>query len=175
MIDKIGMVNRGVFRIRFGCKEDQDKACNMNGILYDKKPFIVKPWFSKISYDKASLIMVSVWVKLPKLDVMYWSEGALKSIAGYLVKVLKVDNSTLTKSRLMYARVLVDINISEGFLEEIFYTNEINELIAQQVHMIGFQFCAPNVPNLVIFMLIVIWVNLDNLLQLMTMVFECLR
>lgn len=133
MIDNIGIVNRGVFLIRFGSKEDQEKACNMNGILFDKKPFIFKPWFPKISYDKASLSTVPVWVKLPKLDVRYWSEKDLHSIAGYLGKVLKVDQATLTKSRLMYARVLVDMNVLEGFPEELFYSNEHDELIAQQV------------------------------------------
>lgn len=104
-----------------------------NGILFDKKPFIVTPWFPKISYAKASLLTVPVWVKLPKLDVRYWSETALHSIAGYLGKVLKIDQETLTKSRLMYAHVLVYMNKSEGFLEELFYSNEHDELIAQQV------------------------------------------
>lgn len=89
VIDKIGMVNWAVFLVRFSSKENQEKACNMNGILFNKKPFIVKPWFPKISYDKASLSTVPVWVKLPKLDVVYWTEGALKSIAGTLVRCLK--------------------------------------------------------------------------------------
>lgn len=43
-IDKIGMVNRGVFLLRFVLKEHQEQACSMNGILFDKKLFIVKPW-----------------------------------------------------------------------------------------------------------------------------------
>lgn len=45
--------------------------------------------------------------------------------------MLKVDNAILTKSRLMYARVLVDMNISEGFPEELIYSNEHDELITQ--------------------------------------------
>ncbi|XP_057532545.1 uncharacterized protein LOC130810484 [Amaranthus tricolor] len=49
VIDKKGMVNRGFFLVRFSSKDDQEKACYMNGILFDKKPFIVKPWFPKIS------------------------------------------------------------------------------------------------------------------------------
>lgn len=63
----------------------------------------------------------------------YWSERALQSIAGYLGTVLKVDQATLTKSRLMYARILVDMNVAEGFPEELFYSNELDELIAQPV------------------------------------------
>ena len=114
-IDKIGMVNRGMFLVRFKTKDHQEQACSMNGILFDKKPFIDKPWFPNISYEKASIESVSIWIKLPKLNVMYWSECMLKDTVGYLGTVLKVDTSTLTKSRMLYARVLVDMNIAAGF------------------------------------------------------------
>jgi hypothetical protein len=57
----------------------------------------------------------------------------LTTIAGYLGKVLKVDSATLAKTCLMYARILVDMNISEGFPEELFFSNENGETVAQQV------------------------------------------
>ena len=131
MIDKIKMVNHGVFLVRFGSKEDREKACNINDVLFDKKAFIMKPWFLKILYEKSSFSTIPICVNLPKLDVMYWTERALKTIAGYLGKVLKVDNATLTKIRMMYARVLFDMNIFEGFHEELVYSNKHDELIAQ--------------------------------------------
>ena len=77
-------MNRGVFLVRFNSKTDQEKACNMNEILFDKKPFIVKPWYPKISYEKSSFTPISIWVKLPKLHLMYWNEEALRIIVGYL-------------------------------------------------------------------------------------------
>lgn len=128
-IDKIGMVNRGVFIVRFALIEHQELACNMNGILFDKKPFIVKPWSPYMSYEKASLTSVPVWVKLPALNIRYWSENVLRQIAGYLGVVLKIDNATITKTRLMYARVLIDMTISDGFPEELFFSNEHDELV----------------------------------------------
>ena len=42
-VDKIGMVNRGVFLVKFQSKEDQEKACGMTGLLFVKKPFIIEP------------------------------------------------------------------------------------------------------------------------------------
>lgn len=105
----------------------------MNGILFDKRPFIVKPWCPNISYEKASLTSVPVWVKLPALNVKYWSEHVLNQLAGYLGIVLKIENATLTKTRLMYARVLVDMNVSDGFSEELYFSNEHDELISQRV------------------------------------------
>lgn len=57
----------------------------------------------------------------------------MNTIAGYLGTVLKIDKATLTKTRMMYARLLLDMNISEGFPEELFFSNEYGELVAQQV------------------------------------------
>ena len=127
------MVNRGIFLVRFALKEHQDQACNMNGILFDKKPFIVKPCYPNISYEKSSLISIPVWVKLPNLDVWYWTESMLRKIVGYLDNVLKMDNATLTKARMLYARVLVDMSLVDGFPKKLFFSNENDELITQRV------------------------------------------
>ena len=37
------MVSKGVFIVRLNDKVAIDKACEMSGILFDRKPFIVKP------------------------------------------------------------------------------------------------------------------------------------
>ena len=42
-IDKIGMVDKGVFLVRYKTLEDMQKACAMSCIMFDKKSFIVKP------------------------------------------------------------------------------------------------------------------------------------
>lgn len=123
-IDKVGMVNKVVFLIRFLHKEHQEQACDMSGVLFDKKPFIVKPWTPSISYEKSSLSRIPIWVKLPKFDVRYWTEAMLCTIVGYLGTLIKVDNATITKSRMMFARVMIDMNVEDGFLEELYFSNE---------------------------------------------------
>ena len=42
-IDKIGTVAKRVFLVRLKSVESLEVACGSNGILFDKKPFIVKP------------------------------------------------------------------------------------------------------------------------------------
>ena len=43
---------------------------------------------------------------------------------GYLGTMFRVDNATLRKDRMTYARVIVDLNINKGFLNELFDTNQ---------------------------------------------------
>ena len=83
----------------------------------------MKPWVPNMSYEKDNLSSVSIWVRFPGLDVRYWGVSSLTKIAGMLGHVLKIDGATSDKGRLMFARVLVDIN----------FENELGELTSQRV------------------------------------------
>ena len=63
----------------------------------------------------------------------YKSEGSLKKIAGIIGNVIKLDKATRQKTRLRFARVLVEMKINDDFLEEIHFTNVKDELVTQQV------------------------------------------
>lgn len=72
---------------------------------------------------------VPVLVKLPELALMYWNDTTLRNIVVYLGHLHKVDNAILTKSRMMYARVLMETNVHKGFSNELFYSNENEEFV----------------------------------------------
>ena len=65
--EKVGMVRKNVFIVRLSHKVARDKACEMSGILFDKKPFMVKPWKVKLSLEKEALSTIPIWVHLPAL------------------------------------------------------------------------------------------------------------
>ena len=79
---------------------------------------------------------MSPWIRFPGLDVMYWGSNCLTKVAGMLGPVLKLDGATIDKRIMMYARVLVDINIVQGFHDEIFFENELGELTSQRVEYV---------------------------------------
>src|SRR5687767_10789486 len=106
--DTVGMVDKGVYMVRMKSYVSRDKAYESNGVLFDNKPFVIKPWTPEMSMDKDSLSSIPVWIQLPKLKVKYKSEGSLKKIAGIVGKVIKIDNVTHLKTRLRFARVLVE-------------------------------------------------------------------
>ena len=122
-----------MFLVRFNTKEEQEKACGMTGLLFDKKPFIIKSWDANMSYRKSSITTMPIWVKLPKHNVRYWGESTLRKIVGYLGRAHKIDTATLKIERMRYARVLVDMDINEVFPEKLYYTNEHDELVTQPV------------------------------------------
>ena len=57
----------------------------------------------------------------------------MKKIASSLRTILQVDNATSKHERLMYARVLIEMNVYGEFPDEIYFINEHDELVAQKV------------------------------------------
>ena len=133
MVEKVGMVDRGVFLVKLSAMEDVPKACASSGILFDQKPFLVKPWKQLMSYDKNDLASVLVWVRFHKLDVVYWGESRMRKIGGMLGEVPRIDNATLNFDKLMFSRLLIDMRIDGGFPEEVYFTDAMNNLIEVMV------------------------------------------
>ena len=80
--------------VRMKSSDSRDKAYESNGVLFDNKPFGIKPWTLKMSTDKDSLSVMPVWIQQPKLKVEYRSKGSFKKIAGIVGKIIKIDNAT---------------------------------------------------------------------------------
>lgn len=98
-IDKVGTVAKGVFLVRLKSQEALTVACDSNGILFDKKPFIVKPLTKNVSYEKESITSIPIWVKFPGLSMHYWGARSLNLIAGMLGRVIRIENATQNKDR----------------------------------------------------------------------------
>ncbi|CAO2817774.1 unnamed protein product [Amaranthus hypochondriacus] len=123
----------GVFLVKLKSIDDVHSACAMSGILFDKKPYLVKPWKKNMSYDESALSSAPVWIRFPKLDVAYWGAPCLRKFVGMLGEVLRIDSATINYDKLMFARVLVDMKLNGVFPEEIYFTNEEGTLISQKV------------------------------------------
>jgi len=56
---------------------------------------------------------VPVWVKLPGLHLSLWNKVTLEKVLSFVGKPLATDKLTASKERLAYARVLVEMEISD--------------------------------------------------------------
>ena len=115
------MVRKGVFIVRLNDKLARDKACEMSGILFEKNYFIIKPWKVKMSLEKEDLSSIPIWIHLPAL-VNVGVKDASERLLGFW-----------NKDILMYARALVEMDIRKGLPDEVFFTNEYDELVKQAI------------------------------------------
>lgn len=63
--------------------------------------------------------LVPVWVKNSELHFSLWNPSTISKIASYLGKPIKTDKLAAVKGKLEYARVLIDMRISESVPDRI--------------------------------------------------------
>lgn len=82
-VDKVIVVKKGMFMIRFKTMEKRDQAVK-DHLFFDSRPVIIKPWHPDIDMLKEDVNTLPTWVHL-HLDFKYRGEGCLNKIAGQVV------------------------------------------------------------------------------------------
>lgn len=85
---------------------------------------IVKPWRPEKEMNKITAENVPIWIKLIGLDLKYWRQVTLTKIAGLVGKLVKADAKTTMKERLLYARVLVEVQLNQTYPDIILFESE---------------------------------------------------
>ncbi|XP_021730771.1 uncharacterized protein LOC110697694 [Chenopodium quinoa] len=74
----------------------------------------------KVSLMDKGIFLVQIW----DLDLKYWGEKALSKIVSKIGKFIKVDQATAKREKLQFARVLIEVSISQDFPNEVSFLNE---------------------------------------------------
>ena len=133
-INKVLLVKKGLYLIRFEDYQDTLKVIQRGFYLFDQKPFIVKPWTPEMEINTEAITSLPIWVRFPELDIKYWGPHSLSKIGSMLGIPLKTDRFTKDKMMLRYARLLVEMSLDGQFPEFIEFPNEKGVLIRQKVH-----------------------------------------
>ncbi|KAJ8427211.1 hypothetical protein Cgig2_015423 [Carnegiea gigantea] len=132
-IDKILLVKKGLFLVRFAQLQDKIAVENKGIYYFDKKPFLVKGWDQEMDLHTESIKSLPLWVQFSDLDIKYWGLESLSKLGSLLGILLKTDMYTKEKSMLRYARLLIEVPMEGPFPEYIEFFNEYGTLIRQQV------------------------------------------
>ncbi|XP_019239612.1 PREDICTED: uncharacterized protein LOC109219599 [Nicotiana attenuata] len=77
------------------------------------KPLILKEWNPDFSIKNDSIRVVPIWVMFPGLPVQLWAKENLGRLACYIGKPLCTDTLTAHVDRISYARVLIEVDITQ--------------------------------------------------------------
>ncbi|XP_062076430.1 uncharacterized protein LOC133781463 [Humulus lupulus] len=132
-VDKVGVLSRGIFIIRFCNLEFRNRVLNGGYLFLGKKPLVMKPWNSVDDFTKEDITVVPTWIQLGGLDIKYWGEKSLFKIMGQIGRPIQVDNITKYRDRLYYPRILIEINMDQQFPGTISFVNDFDQEIDLQV------------------------------------------
>ncbi|XP_074298310.1 uncharacterized protein LOC141629164 [Silene latifolia] len=123
VIDKISFLPYGVFLARFQTEEMKQSVLNSGYFLFDNKPLIIKPWQPDLQLTKENIKAVPAWIRMQNLPLKFWGKS-LPIIANLLGHYVKSDPSTEMKTRLGFARVMVELKLGQTFPKSIKFLDE---------------------------------------------------
>ncbi|XP_062113307.1 uncharacterized protein LOC133824440 [Humulus lupulus] len=129
-IKRIARLNNGFTLVKFRDEVTRDLVLEVGVLHFDRKPVIVKPWSIDLDTLKA-VKSVPLWVRLPGLGLQYWGTKCLSALMSMIGVPILVDKVTKDRSMMQFARVLVEIELSEDLPKSVQFLNEKGQLMEQ--------------------------------------------
>lgn len=116
---RVTQLKPGVFVFDFQKEEHRIEVIQRSWSFYHKFEMVLKFWDPDQDVDSLSMNTRPVWVQLPGLKSRLWSNKNLGQIVSYIGRPLATDRMTAERTRLDYARVLVEVKTGGDLPEEI--------------------------------------------------------
>ncbi|XP_074299291.1 uncharacterized protein LOC141630358 [Silene latifolia] len=123
VIDKISFLPNGVSLARFQSEEMKQAVLGSGHFLFDNKPLILKAWQPDVELTKEVIKSVPALIRIHKLPLKFWGKS-LPKIASLVGKYVKSDSPTDSKTRLGFARVMVELQLGQAFPNSIKFLDE---------------------------------------------------
>ncbi|KAK9288342.1 hypothetical protein L1049_016795 [Liquidambar formosana] len=127
---------RGYFDIHFATMEEMQRIWASSSCNLDPGILRLSPWIPDFNPEDQTNTHTQIWARIYRLSQEYWHHKQLTSIARGVGIPLRIDDATTLRKFGYYARVLVDVDLSNplpkvlwverkdhGFNAELFYEN----------------------------------------------------
>ncbi|XP_057422339.1 uncharacterized protein LOC130716152 [Lotus japonicus] len=112
-------IHHGYFLVQFDLQDDRERAmAGAPWMIYDHY-LAVKPWTSDFVAANSKINTTAVWIRIPGLGFQFYDESILVTLASAVGTPIKVDMNTTDMQRGKYARICVEIDLSEPVLGRV--------------------------------------------------------
>ncbi|XP_062110392.1 uncharacterized protein LOC133822162 [Humulus lupulus] len=128
-IAQISRMTLGLTLVKFNDEATRDHVLE-NGVLqFDRKPVIIRPWTADLSAIRST----PLWIRLHDLGLQYWGSKCISALVSTIGKPLLVDKFTRERSRVQFARVLVEMEITNNPPRSFQFINEHGQIVEQGI------------------------------------------
>lgn len=118
--------------VRFHFMSDMQEIFYNGPYTINNKPIILKPWTPEFNLEKEFPTAIPLWVKFSNLPMSCWSKDSLSRITSAVDKPVYADECTANQIRISFARILIEVNITNPLPTEII----IMERNGKQTHQV---------------------------------------
>ncbi|CAK8578454.1 unnamed protein product [Lathyrus sativus] len=123
----------GFFILRFHSFQDKHSVIMKGSYTIHNRPMMVRDWKPDFSLNKYMLRTIPLWVKLPQLPLHLWGARSLSKIGSAIGTPLVTDECTSNKLRMSYARILVEIDITQDLKSDIMIRDKKGDRLKQPI------------------------------------------
>lgn len=116
--------------MRFHSSQDKDEILSKGPYTIMNMTMLLRDWSPEFNLKRDMLRTIPIWIKLPQLPLYLWGAKTMGKIGSILGKPIVTDECTAQRLRISYARMLVEIDITQEMPKEVTIAdNEGHELI----------------------------------------------
>ena len=105
-------LGNGFYIVKFDMMEDQLKVMDGGPWMLFDHYLTVCTWSPDFIADMAKIKQTLVWIRFPSLNMMFFDESVLVTMASMVGKPIKVDTNTMRTERGKFAWVYVEIDLT---------------------------------------------------------------
>lgn len=109
-----------VFQFHSG--DEQTKVLENGPYIIYGRPLLLKSMPKYFSFGKAAISAFPVWVQLRNMPLYIWNPVIIGKMCSRIGRPLHMDNLTVHKERITYARCLVEVDMSQDLVQSVLLT-----------------------------------------------------
>ncbi|XP_057432079.1 uncharacterized protein LOC130724823 [Lotus japonicus] len=126
-------VGNGFFMVKFDMEEDRNKVIGGGPWMIFDHYLAVATWSPEFISPAARVKKTLAWIRIPGLNVAFYDESFLMSVAQVIGKPVRVDMNTLRGDRGRFARICVELDLTKPvygkiMIEDFWYNIEYEGL-----------------------------------------------
>ena len=129
-------VGFGYFMLKFDLQEDREKVIVGGPWMLHDHYLAVKEWSPSFNPCEESFGRMMVWIKFSGLNMMYFEESVIRTVAAAVGKPVKVDLVTKSMDRGRFARVCVEVDLSKPVIDEVWIYDHWHKVEFECLHLI---------------------------------------
>lgn len=119
--------------IKFQSMDDRNVILYKGPHTIANRPVIVKAWDEGFNFENEIMTVIPLWVQLPNLPLNCWGMNSLSRIGSILGTPLFADECTTNQNRISYARMLVEIDVTQPLKYQIQIEGEKGQVVEHKV------------------------------------------
>ncbi|XP_057418066.1 uncharacterized protein LOC130712251 [Lotus japonicus] len=117
-------VDHGVYMVKFDLPDDKDTVLNGGPWMIFDRCLAVSLWSPDFITSETLALKTMVWLRFPGLNLAYYDESFLFALASSVGKPIRIDVNTKAMHRGRYARVCVEVDLSQPVATRIWFRNQ---------------------------------------------------